>query len=1781
MGAEMIMRKFRRIFAWVLAVILFCSQVSIQTLAQGELQNISAAEVAIAETMNATEAIEAIETAEAAEDASNIPATETVEATTEVTEIETESDALITDATTEFMPMVSDSDEMFFMALDDGEEVSRLEWLKALTNVFQMSVEEDNYPDNYYSDIDATSEDYYDVMLATEFGLVDVEAGEALRPNEAATREFAAHTLNLCLGYLLDTESGYTFQDASSAIYPDDIQIAVNRGWFALQNGNFLPQQPITAAERDKMLQDAREVKAAEIIDSDYSGSYQFVSDVIVVPEGTRVELTDENQLTIYDCSVILKAGDKFGIVYDGFPVVHRVEQIALSENRTIVTFSNVATQDAFVNIDVQGNQEADLTQLQVVGENAELQYIVGGTEEQNWEDGQKFYSLELVGEQEISAVEITQFYDIPENVRRGYEIEPGKKIELVCKVSGVKYDYQVDKSGVYVGLNAKVSLQCNVEADVLEASGIEKTVSMYKAPVGCVGFLTGDVELKFGGKCSFVQDSKVSMGVKYTVQDGFRLVKSFQKEAFTISTEAEVSMGVKLAFKINYGVMEGSIYARFGAKARVKAKSYSDGKIPTTCADVGAWLFMDVGCQVKVDLWLIKVEWKEEKNIFNENNSPVRVYFHFDDGQSVQVCGRKSSGDAGESGEDVTPGNRKYYTPINSQYGFSNLNSGTTLEGEPFAIFEYSLDKKDQATITKYNGNVSALNIPDTLDGHSVVGIGEKVFAHNSKLRMVVISDSITSIGAGAFGQCENLSSVKLPKSLKTMGAHAFYNCDNLKEVEIPKSLTETSSAYIYEFAYNYQYGPFFGCDNLKSIIFEEGTTKIAKGLFANCPGIESITIPDTVTSIAESAFFKCNNLKNVMFSDAITTIDKNAFYQCSSLSNVKLPEKLEYLGYMAFGDCDSISSIEIPQKLSSAGVESIWLGGGPNYRDGGPFTYCDNLKEVVFEEGTTKIADNLLTWCENLETVQIPDSVTVINSSAFQNCWNLKTIDLPSTIISIGPYAFRNCYALEEIILPDSLRSIGEGSFNNCDSLTSIEIPKSLKSIWYSSYSEGPFTHCDKLKEVRFEEGTTTIVMSILENCYFVEKVIIPNTVTQIESGAFSNCQHLTDIVIPNSVEKVGNRVFEYCYSLENITLSNVLELGTDIFSQCKNLKEVILPQNITYIPMRTFENCVQLEQIDIPESVIGINSYAFKNTGLMQINLPENTQNIGTGAFQNCTALTKVTMGNQVKVIGNYAFNNCDALTDVRLPDSVTSLGTHVFEDCELLGGVMLGTGITKIPAYAFNLCPSLEKIVLPYQTGTVDDNAFTNCVKLKELTVPRAVTNIGNAFSYPIKMTVYGVSGTYAEEWANNVNATFVAQEKPATSVTLRETSVTVNIGSNKTLLMTIAPADFTDEVTWKSSNTSVATVSDSGVVTAKALGEAQIQVNVGNVRASCKVTVRQPVTSISLNKTSYSMEAEQTYTLKATVSPSNANDKSVAWSSSDESVATVDAMGKVTALRKGNAVITATAQDGSGISKSCSLTVTNTIHKCNEVAAMESPHNYENNCSDVWIYTLAGANKIAVTFDARTEVEDGFDFIYLYDASGKEIGKYTGKSLAGQTISLEGNTIKVKLVSDKAGENWGFKVSSVEQRKEAKAITGVINCRAPGNTQMTIQLLDAGGREIAQTKVSGNGSEYALEDVAAGTYTLRVSKTNCVSRDYKITLGEETQQMDMELCLVGDTSKDGKISVQDNRMVYNHIAGIKKLEGYDFLVGDVNGDGKISVQDNRMIYNHIAGIKALW
>ena len=169
---------------------------------------------------------------------------------------------------------------------------------------------------------------------------------------------------------------------------------------------------------------------------------------------------------------------------------------------------------------------------------------------------------------------------------------------------------------------------------------------------------------------------------------------------------------------------------------------------------------------------------------------------------------------------------------------------------------------------------------------------------------------------------------------------------------------------------------------------------------------------------------------------------------------------------------------------------------------------------------------------------------------------------------------------------------------------------------------------------------------------------------------------------------------------------------------------------------------------------------------------------------------------------------------------------------------------------------------------------------------------------------------------------NGTLTITPVSVPATSITLNASSQNLITGESFTLTATVEPAKTTDTVVWSSSNEAVATVSD-GTVTAAKAGTTEITATAGNVKATCTVTVSDPVykvTDIKLTAApSRRIAAGKKVKLKASIAPSNATDKSVTWTSSNKKVATVNAKGLVTFKKNAGGkkvTITATAKDGS-------------------------------------------------------------------------------------------------------------------------------------------------------------------------------------------------------------------------------------------------------------------------
>ncbi len=154
---------------------------------------------------------------------------------------------------------------------------------------------------------------------------------------------------------------------------------------------------------------------------------------------------------------------------------------------------------------------------------------------------------------------------------------------------------------------------------------------------------------------------------------------------------------------------------------------------------------------------------------------------------------------------------------------------------------------------------------------------------------------------------------------------------------------------------------------------------------------------------------------------------------------------------------------------------------------------------------------------------------------------------------------------------------------------------------------------------------------------------------------------------------------------------------------------------------------------------------------------------------------------------------------------------------------------------------------------------------------------------------------------------------VTVKVPLTGISLNKTTLALNRGVTETLTVNYNPSDTTDSktVTWSSENTSVAKVDQNGKITAVDVGTTNILAKVGNKTASCSVTVKAPLTGISLNKTTLSLRKQSTETLVVSYDPINTtDDKTITWTSDNEEVATVSG-GTVSALKEGTATITAT------------------------------------------------------------------------------------------------------------------------------------------------------------------------------------------------------------------------------------------------------------------------------
>ena len=350
----------------------------------------------------------------------------------------------------------------------------------------------------------------------------------------------------------------------------------------------------------------------------------------------------------------------------------------------------------------------------------------------------------------------------------------------------------------------------------------------------------------------------------------------------------------------------------------------------------------------------------------------------------------------------------------------------------------------------------------------------------------------------------------------------------------------------------------------------------------------------------------------------------------------------------------------------------------------------------------------------------------------------------------------------------------------------------------------------------------------------------------------------------------------------------------------------------------------------------------------------------------------------------------------------------------------------------------------------------------------------------------------------------------AKVYPVESVSLDRTSAELTEGDELTLTAIVKPDNATNKgVIWKSSDSSVASVSD-GKVTALKPGKATITVKTddGGRTATCEVTVNDkvyPVKSVSLDRTSAELTEGDEITLAATVKPDNATNKGVSWSSSDPSVASVSE-GKVTALKPGKATITVTTDDG-GRTATCEVTVNAKVYPVESVsldrtsaeltegdeitlAATVKPDNATNkgvswSSSDPSVASVSegkvtalkpGKATITVTTDdgGRTATCEVTVNAKVYPVESVSLDRTSAELTEGDEITLTA-TVKPDNATNKS-VSWKSSDPSVASVSEGK-----VTALKPGKATITVKT-DDGGR-TATCEVTVNAKVYPVKSVS--------------------------------------------------------------------------------------------------
>lgn len=751
----------------------------------------------------------------------------------------------------------------------------------------------------------------------------------------------------------------------------------------------------------------------------------------------------------------------------------------------------------------------------------------------------------------------------------------------------------------------------------------------------------------------------------------------------------------------------------------------------------------------------------------------------------------------------------------------------------------------------------------------------------YKNQIKKGVIESGLTSV-SNAFIDCGELTSIEIPNSVTTIGIAAFENCSKLTSVDIPNGVTTIPLR------------AFRGCTKLKNVNIPNSVTQILTFAFQSCTELETIYIPNSVKVIGSNAFQSCESLISIEIPKSITTIDSAVFYGCDNLADIKLHDNIKKIGDGAFGKCTNLASIEIPESVGEIGSNA--------------FEYCEKLTKIKLPESLTKISSGVFSGCTNLNNIILPEGIKTIEYSAFADCTNLEEIKLPKSLITIEYEVFVGCEKLKTIEIPQNVKEIGWTTFADCTSLTSVEIPEKVNKI-----ADRLFAGCSSLRSVG-----------------------LPQNITEIGELAFENCTSLESLNFPKGLKAVGYNILRGCSSLKSLYFAGDCLFYKDkwYWSELSNKITVYYPSNNS-----TWDNIEELDDEDyiwVPYDLSTINAASVSEDeidkeAVQNEEISEFTDNSEDNGFSDSTGENSETEQEETEATEKSEMQNSEVETnseDIESIEEIESLVSYENQPIATAGTMASFSG--RMPG---SYC--LFVVMKDKEAADILDS--NNLLYIKQKTADAS----GNvSFSYQLKENytnpiscIYGIEAhihTYGD-WKTIQKATIFEAElrqrecsiceltqtkyfgtKLKPIIKLNASSVTLKIGQSTTgLKVTMSNGD--SVVSWKSSNTKIVKVSETGrLVAQKKAGKATVVVKLNSgLSKKISVTVQKATvktTKITGLKTKIALKTGKSTTLKPVLQPFTSQEK-ITYASSNKRVVTVNSKGVLKAVSKGTARIT--------------------------------------------------------------------------------------------------------------------------------------------------------------------------------------------------------------------------------------------------------------------------------